>query len=129
MRHPTSPPQHRFRILGSQMRRQPRDTAEMQPAVGEHLKKDRMMAGRPCHGDAQVRFVLPQAEDPPAVLEHRRACSPSVQAPALRLRDVSHDVGLDPSRLLYETKELEQQLVVPNILQAQHRDSLGRDHA
>ena len=62
MGHPAGPIEHRFRILASQMRRQPGDPAQVQPAVAEHVEQDRVLPGRPRHGDAQISLVLPQTE-------------------------------------------------------------------
>jgi hypothetical protein len=69
----------------------------VQPAVAEHFEHDGVLPRYPRHGDAQIGLVLPQMEDPPAVLEHRRARLPRIEAPDLHLCDVSHDLGLDPS--------------------------------
>jgi len=97
----------------------------VKPAVPEHLEQDGVLPRRPRHGDAQVGLVLPQTQDPPAVLEHRRARLPRVEPPDLHLSDVSHALGLDRSRLLHERGELTEKVVVSNTLQAQHGDSLG----
>jgi hypothetical protein len=97
----------------------------VQPAVAEHLEQDRVLPGRPGHGDAQIGLVLPQAEDTPAVLEHRGARLLGVQASELHLPDVGDDLGLDPPRLLHELEELTQKVLVSDALQTQHGDSLG----
>ena len=125
MRHPGGPLQHGLRVLLSQVRRQPGDPAQVQPAVAEHLEQHRVLPGRPRHGDPQIGLVLPQAKDSPAVLEHRGARPLGVQASELHLADVSDDLGLDAPRLLHEVEQLTQKVLVSDTLQAQHGDSLG----
>ena len=46
MGHPAGPLQHGFRVLTSQVRGQPGNPAQVQPAVAEHLEQDRVLAGR-----------------------------------------------------------------------------------
>jgi hypothetical protein len=84
------------------MRRQPRDPAEVQPSVAEHLEQDGMLTRRPRHGDAEIGLVLPQAENSPAVFEHRRARLAGIEPPALHLCDMSDHLGLGSSRLLHQ---------------------------
>jgi hypothetical protein len=125
MGHPTGPLEHSGRVVASQMRSEPRDPAQMQPAIGQHLEQRGILPRRPRDRDAQVGLVLPQMENPPAVLEHRRARLPRVKPPDLHFSDVGHDLGLDRSRLPHERGELTEKVVVWNALQAQHGDSLG----
>jgi hypothetical protein len=99
----------------------------VQPAVAEHLEQDWVLPSRPRHRDTQIGLVLPETKNPPAVLEHRRARLPGEKPPELHLPDVSHELGLDPPRLLHELKQLTQKIFVSDTPQAQHGDSLGRD--
>jgi hypothetical protein len=96
-----------------------------QPAVSEHLEQDRVLPGRPGHGDAQIGLVLTETKDSPAVLEHRRARLLGIEPPELHLPDVGDDLGLDPPGLLRELDELTQKVLVSHALQALHGDSLG----
>jgi hypothetical protein len=107
------------------MGRQPGDPAQVKAGVAEHVQQDGVLSGGTGHGDAQVGLVLPEAEDPSAVLEHRRAGLVGIQPSQLHLADVSDDIGLDPSGLPHELGQLPEKVIIPDVLQAQHGDSLG----
>jgi hypothetical protein len=109
------------------MRREPGDPAQVQPAVAEHLEQDRVLPSRAGHRDPQIDLVLPEPEDPTAVLEHRRARLLGEEPPEIHLPDVGDELGLDTPRLRRELEQLKQKLLVSDTPQARHGDSLGRD--
>ena len=123
--HPGGPLEDSLGVLASEVRRQPGNPAQVQPAVVEHLDDDWIVAGGTRHCDAQIRFVLTEEEDPTTVIEHGGARFPSIQTAALRLSNVGYDFGLDTPRLSHEPRELVQKFVVSNVPQVQHGDSLG----
>jgi hypothetical protein len=92
--------------------RQQDDPTEVQPTVAEHGQERRVLPGGPRDGDPEVRLVLPEMQDLPTVVEHRRARFPRVQLPRVDLADVRHDVGLDPPGVPRELGEAAEQRVV-----------------
>jgi hypothetical protein len=116
--YPGSPPEQRLRVLAGQVRSQPGDPAQVQPAVAQHVQQGRALAGGPGHGDAQVGFVRAEGEHTPPVLEHRRADFVGVQPAPLDLADVGDDVGLAPPRLPHELGQLMEKVLVSEALSA-----------
>jgi hypothetical protein len=94
------------------MRRQPRDRAQVEPTVREHLEQHGMAVRGASRGDAQVSLGLRQVQPLGAEGEHRRARLPRIEPPAVDLSDMEDEIDLGVARPRDESGETLQQLVV-----------------
>jgi hypothetical protein len=87
--------EERLAVLRSQERREPRQPAQVEPAVSEPVEQRRELAGRAGDRDAAVGLGLREVQVLRAVREHRGERLPGLEPSLVDLADVSDEIGLD----------------------------------
>jgi len=91
-------PLEEHRAVGcGQERHEPRDAAQLEPAIPERLQDLRVMACRAGYRNAAVGLGLREMQALGAVGEHRREGLTGEEPSLVDLADVSDEVGLDAS--------------------------------
>ncbi|HJS74975.1 MAG TPA: hypothetical protein VJ921_11865 [Vicinamibacteria bacterium] len=80
--------------------------------VSEHVEKNRKLPRGPGGSDSQIRLGVRKMQDLRVVEMHRRARFSRVEPTSVHLTDVDDQIRLDPPRLLDDSGEITEQLVV-----------------
>ena len=108
-REVTCPRQDRPAVSLVEARGEQRDSRKVQPAVTQELEPGRVPAQGARHHDPQRRLRLGQVEALDAVVEHRRAGLPLVEAALVDLGDVGDEVGLDAARVAEDLRQAQEE--------------------
>jgi hypothetical protein len=85
--------------LRGEERRQLGDSAEVEPAVGEHGQEHRVLPRGSRRGDPQIGLGLREVEDLRAVGEHRGSGVAGIEPSLVHLGDVGDEIALDAAVL------------------------------
>jgi hypothetical protein len=117
-------------VLGGQVRRDHRDSAQVDAAVLEHREQLRVPPRCACHRDAQASLRLGEVEHFGAVREERRYGRARIEAPLVDLGEMGDESGLAAAHVTDERRQAEEELVVRQRVQrvlGAHAHNIGRD--
>jgi hypothetical protein len=106
------PLEERLAIPCGEVGRELDDPAEVKTPIAQHLEEDRVLAGRPGHGDPQVGLALREVESAGAIREHRREGLTGVELPPVHFGDVRDEVLLDAAGLAEDLGQAAKEVVV-----------------
>jgi hypothetical protein len=101
------------------------DPAQVKTPIAQHLEEDRVLAGRPGHGDPQVGLALREVKSPGAIREHRREGLTGVELPPAHFGDVRDEVLLDAAGLAEDLAQAAKEVVVGQSREWAARDGEG----